>query len=137
LKAFSQNSDHDLNIPELQKKWKKKGNRFHQKQPSIKEENEEDEPVKEKKSLMNDDTIRNPGHSRGKTIDDIGIIYNKDSEYMCYDFLTLRKNMAVIKMLEDNWEDVCSYEMFSDNVYLVDESNKKSKKYLFITSKHN
>jgi hypothetical protein len=55
---------------------------------------------------------------------------------MSYDFLTLRKNMAVIKILEDNCEDVSSYEMFSDNIYLIDEANKKSKKYLFITSKY-
>jgi hypothetical protein len=83
---------------------------------------------------MEDTNAEAFGHKRMQTMEDIGMIINKDSQHMCYDFLTLRKNMAVIKMLEDNWEDVSSYEMFSDNIYLIDESNKKSKKYLFITS---
>jgi hypothetical protein len=73
-------------------------------------------------------------HKRQDTIEDIGIIFNKDSQYMCYDFLTLRKTEAIIKMFEDNHEDVSSYEMFSDNIYLVEESYKKSKKNIFITS---
>ena len=73
-------------------------------------------------------------HSRMNTMD-LDLVFNKDSQYVCYDFLTLRKNMGIINMLENNSEDVSSYEMFSDNVFLIDEYNKKSKKYLFITSK--
>ena len=82
------------------------------------------------------DKDRGLGHNRMQTME-LDMVINKDSQYMCYDFLTLRKNMAIIKMLEENWEDVSSYEMFSDNVFVIDENNKKSKKYLFITSKYN
>jgi hypothetical protein len=92
---------------------------------------------KEKISLKKDEKVSlggAKGHNRMNTYEDLGQVMTKDSEYMCYDFLTLRKNMAIIKILEENWEDVSSYEMFSDNIYLIDDSNRKSKKYLFITS---
>jgi len=75
-------------------------------------------------------------HTRTNTME-LDMVFNKDSQYVCYDFLTLRKNNGIIEMLENNSEDVSSYEMFSDNVFLIDENNKKSKKYLFITSINN
>jgi hypothetical protein len=87
------------------------------------------------RSITETDSDEKKLHKRQDTIEDIGLIFNKDSQYMCYDFLTLRKTEAIIKMFEDNHEDVSSYEMFSDNIYLVEESYKKSKKNLFITSK--
>jgi hypothetical protein len=86
-------------------------------------------------SLQNHLEEKKGFHQRVDTIEDIGLVFNKDSQYMCYDFLTLRKTEAILKMFEENHEDVSSYEMFSDNIYLIDENNKKSKKYLFITSK--
>ena len=54
---------------------------------------------------------------------------------MCFDFQSLRKNISIIQYLEANCEDVCSYEMFSDKVSLIDENTKKSPKLIFITGK--
>ena len=78
--------------------------------------------------------ISKPTHNRINTIEDIRLVITKQDTYLSYDFLTLRKNVLIIKMLEDYCEDVSSYEMFSDIIYYIDESSKKSKKNLFITS---
>jgi hypothetical protein len=148
FKAFSKNSNLDVNIEEYQQRREKQRQKelnkakkvvttANNRNPSmINEEEDEEEAEKEKVSLKKDEkggVVK--GHNRYQTIEDLGLVMTKDSEYMCYDFLTLRKNMAVIKILEEKWEDVSSYEMFSDNIYLIDDTNKKSKKYLFITSK--
>jgi hypothetical protein len=145
LKAYSKNSNLDVNIEEFQQRREKqkqkeinKLKKLNTKTPSLINEEEVEEDVeKEKISLKKDEKVSlggAKGHNRMNTYEDLGQVMTKDSEYMCYDFLTLRKNMAIIKILEENWEDVSSYEMFSDNIYLIDDSNRKSKKYLFITS---
>ena len=52
---------------------------------------------------------------------------------MCYDFLTLRKNVAIVNMIDKYNEGVSSYEMFSENIHYFDDQKKKTKRYLFIT----
>ncbi len=63
-------------------------------------------------------------------------VIQKKEEYMCYDFLSLRKNNTIIQYLEKYREDVSSYEMFSDKIYTLDESAKKAQRLLFITSRN-
>ena len=40
-----------------------------------------------------------PTHNRNATMD-LDKEFTKPSEYMCYDFLTLRRNVAIINMLD-------------------------------------
>ncbi len=63
-------------------------------------------------------------------------VIQKKVEYMCYDFLSLRKNNTIIQYLEKYCEDVSSYEMFSDKIYVLDESAKKTQRLIFITSRN-
>lgn len=73
-----------------------------------------------------------PTHNRNATMD-LDKEFTKPSEYMCYDFLTLRRNVAIINMLDKYNEGVSSYEMFSENIHYFDDQKKKTKRYLFIT----
>jgi len=114
------------------------------------EDNEEDDIEKKDKvqpiekfsinSLKNNNTntlsssnpTGKPTHNRNATMD-LDKEFTKPSEYMCYDFLTLRRNVAIINMLDKYNEGVSSYEMFSENVHYFDDQKKKTKRYLFIT----
>jgi len=108
----------------------------------IPEEEDHDEDELEKKDQvqpiekfsingLNNNTVK-PTHNRNATMD-LDKEFTKPSEYMCYDFLTLRRNVAIINMLDKYNEGVSSYEMFSENVHYFDDQKKKTKRYLFIT----
>lgn len=108
----------------------------------IEEDIEEEENEKKDKLNSTDkapigrtsDKIKQLGHTRSDTLD-LDKEFNKPSEYVCYDFLSLRKNVAIINMLDKYLESVSSYEMFSENVHYFDDQKKKSKRILFVTSR--
>jgi len=77
-------------------------------------------------------TTSKPGHNRNATMD-LDKEFTQPSQYMSYDFLTLRMNVAIINMLDKYNEGVSSYEMFSENIHFFDDQKKKTKRYLFIT----
>jgi hypothetical protein len=58
-----------------------------------------------------------------------------NKNYKDYDFLFLRKNGTILKLLEESKEDVSPFEIYSDVILLYDEKNQMSKRFLFITSK--
>ena len=75
-------------------------------------------------------------HLRNETIDDINqVLKNKTSIISSYDFLSIRKNQTIQTLLDQLEDYSSSYEMFSDNVYVLEDKGKKSKRTLFITSR--
>lgn len=122
---------------------RKENNKFVSQGQKIIEEDVEDDDFEkkdkvnpmEKVSLGSRMSVKSkPSHNRNATMD-LDKEFTKPSEYMCYDFLTLRKNVAIINMLDKYLEGVSSYEMFSENVHYFDDQKKKTKRYLFITCK--
>ena len=59
--------------------------------------------------------------------------HSTKQERFCYDFLGLRNNSVIQKLLEDNQEEVSSYEIYSEDVFLL-ESETKTRKILLITT---
>ena len=75
-------------------------------------------------------------HLRNETIEDINqVLKNKTSVISSYDFLSIRKNQTIQTLLDQLEDYSSSYEMFSDNVYVMEDKGKKSKRTLFITSR--
>ena len=76
----------------------------------------------------------NLAHLRNQTVDDINQLLPSPTTILnSYDFLTLRKNQIIQKLLDTNSDNSSSYEMFSDNVFLLHDNYKKSKRTIFIT----
>lgn len=59
---------------------------------------------------------------------------SNEKKFIIYDFLSLRSNPKIQKLLDDNNEEVSSYELYSEDIFLLDEENSKSRRNLFITS---
>lgn len=76
----------------------------------------------------------NLAHLRNQTVEDINQLLPSPTTILnSYDFLTLRKNQIIQKLLDKNSDNSSSYEMFSDNVFLLHDNYKKSKRTIFIT----
>ena len=95
----------------------------------------------------NNNTISNQmnidiSHLRGQTVDDIGKLLtnpspnNGSNRINSYDFLTLRKNSVIQKLLDKEGDNSSSYEMFSDNVFTLQDNYKKQKRTIFITCEY-
>lgn len=82
---------------------------------------------------LNDLHIHEKSYCNFYNIENFQLEINK--YYKDYDFLFLRKNAAVLKILEESEDHVSNFEIFSDVILLYDEKNLMSKRYLLVTSK--
>lgn len=81
--------------------------------------------VKDSRSTMSLSRLRNEDFSN--------ILLSEAGQNTCYDFLSLKDNPSIMKMLETNSENENTFEFYSNTVYYFDQ-NEKKKFILLITS---
>ena len=71
-----------------------------------------------------------------KTINEIIEIFKekKIPKILSYDFLTLRQSEEIISLLDKYNDNSTSYEIFSDDIFLIKGNYEKTKRILYITS---
>ena len=93
--------------------------------------------IKENDSNLSDKNIK-LSNLRNKTIENINDLLEEKNipKITSYDFLSLRQSEEIISLLDKYNDNSTSYEIFSDNIFLINANYDKNKFILYITSNY-